>query len=161
MKDLNTHELTEMTYNTSGQLVTRKVFLLNEKGQTTQGNIYDGEGNLVARCRVYFDDFGRIQEERMSNLRGGVFQRIIHQYSADGKKLPPQIVHLDAEKPTMRSQVIDLTKLSSQSGGAFDNEPVPVPQQAQMPVQPSAAPAEESEKKPSFWKRLFKKKDKE
>lgn len=162
VKDLNTRELTEMTYDASGQLTTRKVFLLNAKGQTTQGNIYDGQGNLVARCRVYFDDFGRIQEERMSNLKGGVFQRIIHQYSADGKKLPPQVVNLDAEKPSMRSQVIDFTKLAPQSGGAFANEPVPVPQPAQFTAQPTQPSAEaEPEKKPSFFKRLFGKKPKD
>jgi hypothetical protein len=162
VKDLNTRELTEMTYNAAGQLTTRKVFLLNDQGQTTQGNIYDGQGNLVARCKVYFDDFGRIQEERMSNLKGGVFQRIIHQYGADGKKMPPKVIHLDAEKPTMRSQMIDFTKLAPQTSETYSGEAVPVPQQIQAPTPaPSAAGAGEQEgKKPSFWKRLFGKKDK-
>lgn len=177
VKDLNTRELTELTYNAGGQLIMRKVFLLNTEGQTTQGNIYDGQGNLVARCRVFFDAFGRIQEERMSNLKGGVFQRIIHPYGPDGKPLATQVIHLDGEKPAMRSQAIDFTKMAPQPETVFDGQAVPVPPPAQAyqgssAVQGSPASAApppngasssqpEEEKKPSFWKRLFKKKEKE
>lgn len=173
VKDLNTRELTELTYNAGGQLIMRKVFLLNTQGQSTQGNIYDGKGNLVARCRVFFDDFGRIQEERMSNLKGGVFQRVIHPYGPDGKPLAAQVIHLDAEKPTMRSQAIDFTKMSPQPATVFDGQSIPVapPQQGYQggqtsqanPAAAPTAPAVEAkeESKPSFWKRLFKKKDQE
>ncbi len=178
VKDLSRRELTETTYNSGGQLIMRKVFLLNTQGQTTQGNIYDGKGNLVARCRVFFDDFGRIQEERMSNLKGGVFQRVIHPYGPDGKPLAAQVINLDAEKPAMRSQAIDFTKLAPQPESAFTSEAVPVPPPAQgyggnvaqpqayqgTPNAPAAAPTaapQEEKAKPSFWKRLFKRKDKE
>ena len=82
VKDPNTREMTEMTYNTAGQLTVKKVFLLNEKAEPIQGNVYDGRGTLVARVQCPYDEFGRRKEDRLINLQGEVFQQVIHSYGA-------------------------------------------------------------------------------
>ncbi len=164
--DKTTNELTEATYSAGGALLSKKHYLLNERGLPTQGHIYDGRGNLVARSQVYFDEYGRAKEMRSFNLSGQCYQQILYEYGADGKSKTPKVVNVDPRAaPTIRPGVIDFTQ-NTPAAGQY------APNGAAMPVsyapgtQPAAAvgatavPAPEAPKKKSFFGRLFGPKDK-
>ena len=177
VRDPVTRELTEMSYDANNVLTVKKVFLLNEKGEPLQGNVYDGRGNLVARCQSIYDEFNRRKEDRLMNLNGEVFQQVIHEYGADGKAKTPKVINLNVKSPTIKPGLIDLTK----SGGAPQQAqtmngsqpqaptttpnrfaPVPLPADGKEPplYAPGTSPAEPAaadKNKPSFFKRLFKK----
>lgn len=166
VRDMNTREMTESTYNSAGQLTVKKVFLLNEKGETLQGNVYDGRGNLVARCQSIYDELGRRKEDRLINLQGQVFQQIIHGYGSDGKALQPKVINLDASRPSLRPQSVDYTGAAPAQPGTpnMDNgnssrfAPQRVPEGGTTAPQAAPAAAPEQEKaKPNFFKKLFKK----
>ena len=165
VSDPTTREMTETTYNASNVMTVKKVFLLNEKSEPLQGNVYDGRGNLVARCQCIYDDLGRRKEDRLMNVNGEVFQQVIHEYGSDGKAKTPKVINLNATAaPSIRPQSIDFT----QSGGAADagsrfaplkpgeGSTTPIPAGTTAPT----APAEEMKPKTNFFKRLFKGKEK-
>ncbi|MCB1208269.1 MAG: hypothetical protein KDK97_03025 [Verrucomicrobiales bacterium] len=144
----NSREVTEKTYDANGVLIVRKHYLLNERGQISQGNIYDGRDNLQARLQVYFDEYNRVKEERLLNLGGEVFQQTIHEFGPDGKELKPKVVNFNVRSPTMRPALIDFTQMA------------PSPPQgtagAQATAAPTAQPATPQEPpKKSIWKRMF------
>lgn len=150
--DKTTNEMTESTYNSAGALVSKRHYLLNERGLPTQGHIYDGRGNLVARSQTYFDEFGRAKEMRSFNLHGQCFQQVLYEYKPDGTAKPPKVINVDPRAaPSIRPALIDFTQNTAPTGQV-------VPQQQQQ-VQPQA-PAPEEPKKKSFFGRLFGKKDK-
>lgn len=167
-----TREMTEMTYTADNVLSVKKVFLMNEKGEPIQGNVYDGRGNLVARVQCNYDELGRRKEDRLMNLNGETFQQVIHEYSADGKPLAPKVVNINtAAAPSIRPAAIDFTKQTAPPGAPVPAtnadsrfSPVPIPN---APVQgsggletaPATLPAEEKPKS-NFFKRLFQKKEK-
>lgn len=155
VRDPNTRELTEMTYNPAGQLTVKKVFLLNEKGEPIQGNVYDGRGNLVARCQCIYDEFGRRREDRLINMQGEVFQQVVHEYGKDGKALTPKVINLNtASSPMMKPEAIDYT-----SANPANSRFAPVQAGAAQPTQaPTAAPQTEKPKA-NFFKRVFGKKE--
>lgn len=157
VRDPNTRELTEMTYTAAGALTTKKVFLLNEKGEPMQGNVYDGRGNLVARCQSFYDEFGRRKEDRLTNLKGEVFQQVIHTYGSDGKALSPKVINLDASSPMMKPAAVDFTQQPSSNRFAPtqipNGPPTTQPGTTTVPAQPKA----EEKAKPNFFKKLFKK----
>jgi hypothetical protein len=160
VSDPSTREMTEMTYNAAGQLTVKKVFLLNEKGDPLQGNVYDGRGNLVARCQMIYDELGRRKEDRLSNLNGEIFQQVVHEYSSDGKALTPKVIHLKTEAaPMMKPAPIDFT--NPQSQGAPSSRFAPQQSGGQPAHDGTAAPATpppQGEKpKTNFFKKLFKK----
>ncbi len=149
--DKTTNELTEATYNAGGALISKKHYLLNERGLPTQGHIYDGRGNLVARSQVYFDEFGRAKEMRSFNLNGQCYQQVLYEYGADGKAKTPKVVNVDPRAaPSIKPGIIDFTQNVAPPGQV-------VPQQQ---VQPQQAPVPEEPKKKSFFGRLFGKKEK-
>jgi hypothetical protein len=149
--DKTTNELTEATYNAGGALISKKHYLLNERGLPTQGHIYDGRGNLVARSQVYFDEFGRAKEMRSFNLNGQCYQQVLYEYGADGKAKTPKVVNVDPRAaPSIKPGIIDFTQNVAPPGQV-------VPQQQ---VQPQQAPVHEEPKKKSFFGRLFGKKEK-
>lgn len=110
VKDLLKHELTETVYDARGVVIAKKKFLLGENGDPTQGAIYDGADNVIARVQFFFDDLGRVIEERCSNTQGEVFQRVIRQYDVSGKPLQPQVINLPVKAPNMRPAKIDFTR---------------------------------------------------
>ena len=148
----NTREVEEKTFDANGVLILRKHYLLNERGQISQGNFYDGRDNLQARLQVVFDSYNRVQEERLLNLNGEVFQQTIHQFGPDGKEGKPKVVNYNVRSPTMRPALIDFTQMApspplgspgAQATGA----------QAAQPSQPQATP--EEPKKKSLWQKMF------
>lgn len=154
--DKSTNELTESTYSAGGALLSKKHYLLNERGLPTQGHIYDGRGNLVARSQVYFDQFGRAKEMRSFNLNGQCYQQIIYEYGADNKPKPPKVVNVDPRAaPSIKPGVIDLTQNAPMAGQFAPQGGAPMPvSYAPGTQQPAAAPAEAPKKK-SFFGRLF------
>lgn len=169
VRDMNVREMTETTYNPANAVVSKKVFLLNEKGEPLQGNIYDGRGNLVARAQCFYDEFGRRREDRLTDLGGVVFQRIVHEYDRNGKALPPKVVNL-GQSPTLRPEAIDFTRSAAPAvptpagspaapaaGNAGISRFAPTP--AAPTAAPAPAPSAEEPAKGGFFKRLFKKKE--
>lgn len=149
--DKTTNELTESTFNSGGALISKKHYLLNERGLPTQGHIYDGRGNLVARSQVYFDEYGRAKEMRSFNLNGQCYQQIIYEYGADGKARQPKVINVDPRAaPSIRPGVIDFTQ-NAPAAGQFGSP---------QPQGQAVAPAPEPPKKKSFFGRLFGGKDK-
>ncbi len=163
VRDMNVREMTETTYNPANAVVSKKVFLLNEKGEPLQGNIYDGRGNLVARAQCFYDEFGRRREDQLTNLGGVVFQRIVHEYDRNGKALPPKVINL-GQSPTLRPEAIDFTRSAAPAvpttpaaGDAANSRFAPTP--AAPTAAPAPAPSKEEPSKGGFFKRLFKKKE--
>ena len=127
---------TEKTFDSRGIVIAEKVFILNQNGDPTQGIIYDGAGNLVARVNFYFDDLGRVVEERCLNAKGEIFRRVIRQYDKGGRALPPQAFDYKVNAPHMSASTIDFTNMPAlpPKGSSPD----------QVPQQPGVAPQVES-----------------
>lgn len=103
-------ETTEFTYDSRGVTIAKKVYLLNDQGMPTQGIIYDGAETFTARCQFYYDDIGRMIEQRMFNTAGDIFQRTIYAYDADGKPATPAIYKMkNVPAPSMKPRSIDFT----------------------------------------------------
>lgn len=174
VQDFILREQTEITYNPQGIKTARKVYLLNEQGLPVQGNIYDGRDQLKARAQFLFDAFDRLSEQRMFNLQGEVFQRIVFSYDSNGRQLTPKSFTYNVKSPDMKQVPLDFTKPQQQapnydrSQGEQFNGNVPMLPAGAMgagtpgqPVkQPEANPGKDAGKsKESFFKRLFKKKE--
>jgi hypothetical protein len=172
VRDPNTREMEQRTFDGNGVLIVRKLYRLNEQDQPVMGHIYDGSGTLKARAQSFFDAFGRLKEERLSNLEGEVFQQIVHEYDKNGKSMQPKVINYKVKSPTMRPAMIDFTRYQEapaatpQQPGVrapLDLDAVPAQNQATNPASPQppaqGTGAEDDNKKPGFFKRLFKKKD--
>ena len=109
VKDVTKHEITEIIYDARDVVISKKMFLLNENGDATQGVIYDGAGNPIARVQFFFDDLGRMIEERLSNMQGEVFRRVIQPYDASGQPRKQLAYNYNVKAPTMRPATIDYT----------------------------------------------------
>lgn len=145
--DKSTNELTEATFNAAGALISKRHYLLNERGAPTQGRIYDGRGNLVARSQVYFDEYGRAKEMRSFNLQGQCYQQVIYEYGPDGKAKPPKVINVNPGlAPSIKPGVVDFTQPGAPSGQA-----APLQTQQGQPIQATSEPP----KKKSFFGRLF------
>lgn len=164
--DMTVRELEEKTFDANGVLTMRKHYLVNELGQPTQGNVYDGRNNLVARSMMVFDSFNRLKEMRTANLQGEVFQQILYEYDANGKMQKPKVINYNTKTPTFRTATIDFTKTMPppDQPQTAALQPASAAQQGSVIQQgapiyaPGIAPgsgAEEAPKKKSFWKRLF------
>ena len=81
--------LKEFRYNERNSLVLRKEFQVDTKGRARHGVIWDGLDNLVAKVAYGFDEFGRVEEERMYDQNNEVIRRIFYRYDKDGKRLRP------------------------------------------------------------------------
>lgn len=178
IQDPITHEQREFTYDQHNVLISKKVYLLNERGLTVQGNVYDGRDVLKARASFLFDDFGRMIEQRMSNLQGEVYQSILFTYDGRGTPLPPKSRTYNVQAPDMKAAVIDFTNtgnapppMDRRDGNVPNRGNVPrlpeggnsVAQSAQKGGTRIAAPEEsqgEPAKKRSIWQRMFKKDEK-
>jgi len=110
VKDLFKHELTETTYDARRIVIAKKKFLLADNGDPTQGVIYDGADNIIARVQFFFDDLGRVIEERCTNTQNEIFQRVIRQYDVSGKPLRPQVFNYPVKAPNMRPSKVDFTQ---------------------------------------------------
>jgi hypothetical protein len=130
---------TEKTYDSRGVVIAEKVFILNQNGDPTQGIIYDGAGNLVARVNFYFDDLGRVVEERCLNAKGEIFRRVIRQYDKSGRALPPQAFDYKVNAPHMSAATIDFTNMPALPPKGSGQEQTPL-QPGQAPQIESAAP---------------------
>lgn len=169
VSDPNTRQLEQKTFDANGVLILRRHYQLNERGLPVMGNIYDGSGNLVARSQSVFDTFGRLQEERLSNLQGEVYQQIIHEYDLKGNPKKPKVINYKVSAPTMRPAMIDFTPYqqpggeqpaaatASGTGAGRVKAPVNLDQQAPaaQPRQPAAKPQTEEPPKKGFFRRLF------
>lgn len=176
VQDLDLREQTEITFNTQGIKTARKVYLLNQQGLPTNGNIYDGKDQLKARAQFLFDSFDRLSEQRMFNLQGEVFQRIVFNYDSKGRQLPPKSVTYNVKAPDMKSAPIDFTH-PRQQAPHYDRSQGELftPGQGNVPMLPDGAmgkgsgatggttipettnQTQEAVKKEGFFKRLFKK----
>lgn len=118
VKDNNKREISETTYDARGIAVSKKIFLLNNNGEATQGVIYDGAGNVIAKVQFYFDDLGRPIEERCVNMQGQIFRRVIRQYDPAGNPLQPQAFDYAVNAPGMRAAPIDFTRTTPNAATA-------------------------------------------
>ena len=110
VSDPNTREMEQKTFDANNVLILRRHYRLNERGQPVMGNIYDGSGNLVARSQSFFDAYGRLQEERLSNLQGEVYQQVIHEYDDKGEAKKPKVINYKVSSPAMRPALMDFTQ---------------------------------------------------
>ena len=168
IQDPSIHEQKEFTYDQNNVLISKKVYLLNERGMPVQGNVYDGRDVLKARASFLYDDFGRMIEERMSNLQGEVYQSILFTYDAQGKALPPKSRTYSTHAPDMKSAVIDFTKTGDaprpmdrkEGGPGMGNVPrLPEPTAAPQPSTKGSGDKPTDAPKKSFWN-FLKKNDK-
>lgn len=172
IQDPFTREQRETTYNAQKVKIAERVYLLNERGVPVQGNVYDGRGQLKARVQVLFDSFGRTSEQRMMNLNGEVYQRIVFEYDAKGKALPPKSINYNVAAPDMKPATIDLTGQGQLPNALDRSQGAPVTQGnvptlpgsgSKLPPagigpngpMPDTASPQPEEKKKSFFGRLF------
>jgi hypothetical protein len=152
------HEQREVTYDTQGVKIASKLYLLNAEGQTLQGNIYDGRDQLQARSQFFFDSFNRLTEQRMTNLRGEVFQRIMFEYDAKGNQQTPKSYSFNVEQPQMKTAVLDFTDMSKEKPGdrRIQGSDIPMLPTGGTPTpQHYEAPTDVKPQKGSFWSRLL------
>ena len=118
VQDISAREQREVTYSPKPQsvVIAKKVYLLDEKGQPLQGNIYDGRDQLKARAQFLYDAFGRLSEQRMFNLQGEVFQSITFGYDTNGKALPPKSQTFNVKAPDMKPAALDFTRQGNAPG---------------------------------------------
>jgi hypothetical protein len=179
VQDLQLRTQTEHTYaaratNADAKtLIAKKVYLLNERNEPVQGNIYDGRDQLKARVQFFFDSFGRRSEQRMMNLRGEVYQRITFGYDEKGNPTPPHSQSYNVQSPDLKPAVVDFTQqapapLDRSQGGAtsadqtigFRGNVGKTTPGGSLPTMGKEDPilqAEErakTEKKKSFWQKL-------
>ncbi len=151
VKDPVKMQQTETTYR-GNVVIAERIFLLNQNGDPTQGVIYDGAKNLVARVIFYFDDLGRVVEERCVNARGEIFRRVIRQYDRSGKPAPPKAFDYPVNAPNMSVGSVDFTNmpmLPPKEGGGAGAQPGqrPQAQPTSSPQVPAAPPAEEKKRR--------------
>ena len=108
--DLAKHQITETTYDTQDVVIAKKVYLLDENGLATQGVISDGSGKPIANVKFFYDELGRLIEQRLMNMQGEVFRRIIQSYDPDGKALKPKAYNYNVKAPNMRPSTTDYTQ---------------------------------------------------
>jgi hypothetical protein len=169
VSDPNTRQMEQKTYDGNNILILRRHYQLNERSLPVMGNIYDGAGNLVARTQSFFDAFGRLQEERLSNLQGEVFQQVVHEYDEKGTAKQPKVINYKVNSPSMRPAMLDFTQFQSPPPAAqpetsgrvkppvdLNNRPQTTPAPASS-TPPATPPPEEPKK--GFFQRLFKKKE--
>jgi|JI10StandDraft_1071094.scaffolds.fasta_scaffold61176_2 hypothetical protein len=118
VQDITAREQREVTYSPKPQsvVIAKKVYLLDEKGQPLQGNIYDGRDQLKARAQFLYDSFGRLSEQRMFNLQGQVFQTITFGYDSNGKAQPPKSQTFNVAAPDMKPSTLDFTNQGTAPG---------------------------------------------
>ncbi len=174
VQDPFTREQREITFNAQKVKIAERVYLINEKGKPVQGNIYDGRGQLKARVQVLFDSFDRQTEQRMLNLQGEVYQRILFTYDNKGKALPAKSINYsNVKSPDIKPAPIDLTgqgrtpgALDRRQGGGTDRGNVPtIPERGSsrgslppmgigpggaMPGEPAAGATEQQPRKGFF-----------
>ena len=121
--DLFKHQVTETTYDTQDVIIARKVYLLNENGLATQGIISDGVGHPIANVKFFYDELGRLIEQRLINMQGEVFRRIIQSYDPDGKPLKPKAYNYNVKAPTMRTSTTDFTQARPASVKTGETKP--------------------------------------
>ena len=109
VSDVEKGELRESTFDARGVLLTKRIVLLNERGQPVQGMIYDGKDDLVGSVRFAYDDLGRMQEEISLNAQGQVFRRKIQGYDQSGKPLSTKIVDYAQNAPKISTGSINFT----------------------------------------------------
>ena len=138
VKDVVKREMKDTTYDSRGVVIATKIFLLNENGDPIQGVIRDGADNLIARVQFYFDDLGRVIEERCVNTQNEIFRRVIHQYDANGRPLPVRSFDYAVKAPNMSVGKVNFTKIlpppdEGESGSQTGGSPQPKqPGQAQQ-----------------------------
>jgi len=164
VSDPNTRQLEQRTLDANNILILRRLYQLNERSLPVMGNIYDGAGNLQARSQSFFDAFGRLQEERVSNLQGEVFQQIVHEYDSKGDAKQPKVINYKVNSPTMRPALLDFTQYQrpesntpTTTAGAV-RAPVDLDKKAQEQSATPTTPPPAEEPKKGFFNRLFKKK---
>lgn len=166
VSDPNTRQLEQRTFDGNNVLILRRLYSLNDRSLPVMGNIYDGAGNLQARSQSFFDAFGRLQEERVSNLQGEVFQQILHEYDSKGDAKQPKVINYKVNSPTMRPALLDLTSYqrapeetpATSSGGV--RAPVDLDKKPATSATTPAATASPEEPKKGFFSRLLRRKDK-
>ena len=139
-QDPTTREQRDITYNQQNVKIAERVYLLNERGVPVQGNVYDGRGQLRSRVQIFFDQFERQTEQRMMNLNGEVYQRIVFEYDAQGKAQAPKVINYDnVTSPDMRPASIDLTGQGRLPGKLDRSQGEPTsPQQGNVAPMPQA-----------------------
>lgn len=140
VKDTTKREMMDSVYDSRGVVISKKVYLLNENGDATQGVIYDGAGNVIARVQFYFDDLGRVIEERCLNTKGEIFRRVIRQYDPSGKSLPPKAFDYQVNAPNMRASTLDFTKNSPATSSTPSSVANPVAEPGQTPQVMTVSP---------------------
>jgi hypothetical protein len=136
VKDVIKREMKDTTYDARGVVIATKIFLLNDNGEPVQGVIRDGADNLIARVQFFFDDLGRVIEERCVNTQNEIFRRVIHQYDPNGRPLPVKSFDYEVNAPSMRAGKINFTNIVPPPDGNGTAAPAPSGQ----PQQPGQAP---------------------
>jgi hypothetical protein len=155
-------EQREVTFDAQGVKIASKLYLLNAEGQTVQGNIYDGRDQLQARAQFFYDTFGRMTEQRMTNLSGQVFQRIMFDYDAKGAQLTPKsYTFSNVEAPSLKPAVVDYTDMTKAKPGDRKLQGTDIPMLptggGPTPTAPPQyqAPTDTKPQKGGFWNRLL------
>lgn len=135
VKDVTKREMKDTTYDTRGVVIATKIYLLNDNGDPIQGVIRDGADNLIARVQFYFDDLGRLIEERCVNTQNEIFRRVIHQYDVNGKALPVRSFDYAVKAPNMMVGKINFTKTLPPPDESESTAPTKGPAQPKLPGQ--------------------------
>ncbi len=87
-QDLETNTLEQVTKSKNGVRLQRRMVMLDERGQPSEVQIYDGRDQFKYRGVLIYDRFGRFEEEQIYDTRGTLIRRKVQEYDPRGDKMP-------------------------------------------------------------------------
>lgn len=79
--------LTQITKGPSGVVISKRQFIMDSKGRIRAGTIWSGKDKLEGRTQYGYDEFDRINEERLFHANGRLIRRMLFRYDATSRRL--------------------------------------------------------------------------
>ncbi len=83
-KDKNVKELVMQTYSANDILLQQSKFELDSRGRFVRGQILDRNNRLMFNCEFFYNNEGRLTEERVTDAAGLPVRRLFYQYDRLG-----------------------------------------------------------------------------
>ena len=153
-KDSKSRIIEERTYTGDDFLLMKRLYQIDEKGNSQRGFVFDNNNNMIYRIAYAYDEIDRLREEVLYNMNGQVVRRQIYDYDHQGKPMRPKaftfVEAIPGNAPTSMQPAAVMEK-ASRSGSNL------APQEAGSG---NSARADEGKEKKKRFLFFFKRKDK-
>lgn len=158
--------LTQITKGPSGVVLSKRQFIMDSKGRIRAGTIWSGNDKLEGRTLYGYDEYDRINEERLFHANGRLIRRMLFRYDANSRRLVDKCYvwnpndpygELIETAPSKSDQpLLPVTEEDKELPGVglpqFRGK-TPPPAAGSAPSRATSAPA--PAKKPGFFKKLL------